>query len=192
MLDFTKAQKIRRPRIEAPPHAKHTEELAWSSRKLPRYVHQRFANGIYSPKTPQEAIEPLIIMTRDAGDPTSTAEKKTSAEEKRACGDYTQQHLWVGKKPVEEWRASIVEKLSDGEPRTFNRLMVELIDKTADICSGSTPEWAIWELVRDGVIEHTTSEPIFFKIRDTHNDQVEPAGNHAGSFEEGEARHGRR
>ena len=63
------------------------------------------------------------------------------------------------------WRAAILELLADGEPRTFNRLMVELADMEASLAFGMAPDVALWELVAEGRLEHTLEAPIFFRLR---------------------------
>ena len=58
----------------------------------------------------------------------------------------------------------ILELLSDGDPRTFNRIAVELWDVTADVAFGTAADEALWRLV-DSAIEHTLQAPIFFRLR---------------------------
>lgn len=63
------------------------------------------------------------------------------------------------------WKTSIAALLADGVPRTFNRIAVELSDMTADVVFGKAPDQALWELVHEGAIEHTTKAPILFRQR---------------------------
>lgn len=71
----------------------------------------------------------------------------------------------VKKLSVEHCRTAILALLSDGVPRTFNRIGVELWDKTADILFGSNPETAIWSLVESGHVEHTMEAPVHWRLR---------------------------
>jgi hypothetical protein len=66
---------------------------------------------------------------------------------------------------VDAWRWAIWQLLSDGQPRTFNRIGVELLDKTADVLLELPPDRALWSLVADKRVEHTTSAPILFRAR---------------------------
>ncbi len=69
------------------------------------------------------------------------------------------------KAPVAKWREQILAHLADGVPRTFNRIGVELCDRTADNLLGSSAEDALWSAVEDGLVEHTMTAPILFRIR---------------------------
>jgi hypothetical protein len=73
--------------------------------------------------------------------------------------------LWrqLGKHSVSEWAARILELLADGEPRTFNRIMVELADFGADTGFGENPDHALWHLVEQRKLVLTLEAPIFFK-----------------------------
>lgn len=61
------------------------------------------------------------------------------------------------------WRERIQKHLADGEPRTFNRICVELGDVTADVAFEKAPDHALWELVAQGAVEHTMTAPILFR-----------------------------
>ncbi len=65
---------------------------------------------------------------------------------------------------VDEWRHAIVAHLQDGVPRTFNQLCVELGDITADIAFEKGPDRALWDLVEEGILEHTLRAPIRFRL----------------------------
>lgn len=62
-----------------------------------------------------------------------------------------------------EWRRVIVNLLADGIPRTFNRVMVELIGMTADTAAGKNPEKGLWLGVEHGDLEYTSEAPILFR-----------------------------
>ncbi len=64
-----------------------------------------------------------------------------------------------------EWKRRLLKHLSDREPRTFNRICVELLDKTADIMFTTIVDDALWDLVRLKQIEHTTESPVLFRVR---------------------------
>ena len=67
------------------------------------------------------------------------------------------------KRGVAELGAEILQLLDDGRVRTFNRIAVELWDKTADLVFHEAPDHALWALVSSGDIEHTISAPILFR-----------------------------
>jgi hypothetical protein len=66
---------------------------------------------------------------------------------------------------ITEWYGKIHEHMRDYIPRTFNRMMVEMADITADIAFSEAPDHALWILVRDGRLIHTLEAPILFKRR---------------------------
>jgi hypothetical protein len=66
---------------------------------------------------------------------------------------------------VKDWKSAIWTLLSDGQPRTFNRIGVELVDKTADLLIDLPPDRALWALVAEGRVEHTMGAPILFRAR---------------------------
>lgn len=72
-------------------------------------------------------------------------------------------HLTFAKMNVAELRRAIWEHLADWEPRTLNRIGVELWDKTGSIIGGTNVEVALWDLVLAGRVEFTTVAPIYFR-----------------------------
>lgn len=66
---------------------------------------------------------------------------------------------------AEEWCARIVEHLADGEPRTLNRMAVEMVDATADVV-GDTAEAGLWLAVERGLVWWTPLAPIHFTLRE--------------------------
>ena len=64
----------------------------------------------------------------------------------------------------EEWARRILEHLSDGVPRTFNRIMVELAGITADVAFQHPPEQGLWLAVERGYLGWTREAPILFKL----------------------------
>lgn len=73
--------------------------------------------------------------------------------------------LSLAKQPASAFRDPILALLGDGVVRTFNRIGVELLDKTADVLFGLPPDHALWELVSEGLVEHTMTVPVFFRRR---------------------------
>lgn len=69
----------------------------------------------------------------------------------------------LAKSTVDEWKDPILAVLADGEPRTFNRIGVEVLDKTADVLFDMPPDHALWALVQERRIEHTLAAPILFR-----------------------------
>lgn len=66
---------------------------------------------------------------------------------------------------VEQHREVILAHLEDGEERTFNRICIELYDKTAIALLELPPELALWELTAAGLVEHTNNGPIRWRKR---------------------------
>lgn len=60
--------------------------------------------------------------------------------------------------------AEVLELLSDGEPRTLNRIGVELWDQTADVVDDRI-WWAIVDAVIEGQLEHCSRAPILLRRR---------------------------
>lgn len=68
---------------------------------------------------------------------------------------------------VARWKREILRLLGDREPRTFNRIVLELTDgqHTADIARGNDPDAALWSLVEAKNVEHTDESPVLFRKR---------------------------
>lgn len=100
-------------------------------------------------------------VARAADDP----ERRTRKQRRDELGRHTAVHGWrqLAKEPREAWAARIREHLADGEPRTFNRIMVELADTTADIAYMTPADAGLWELVAGGEVEHTARIPLLFR-----------------------------
>lgn len=60
------------------------------------------------------------------------------------------------------WRDRIVQHLSDGIPRTFNRIMVELADFTADVAAGTNADRGLWLGVEQKRLALTLEAPVLF------------------------------
>lgn len=102
-----------------------------------RYVHL-----IRAPSDPARSPRPGFASGRDQND------------EWRA----------IAKLPISRVKRAILHLLKDAVPRTFNRICVELWDKTADVLFETAPDAALWELVSEGELEHTLRAPILFRV----------------------------
>jgi hypothetical protein len=65
---------------------------------------------------------------------------------------------------VGHWRDRIVALLADGQPRTFNRIGVDLCGLTADVLFGGPADNALWSLVEKGALELTLEAPILLRL----------------------------
>ena len=70
----------------------------------------------------------------------------------------------LNKTPPEEWSSIIHDHLSDGVPRTFNRIMIELADVSADVAFRESPDQGLWALVEKNLIDHTATTPVYFFV----------------------------
>ena len=96
-----------------------------------------------------------VVLIRDQHDP----ERKKRGRE---AGD-VKPHLTLRKTTAVDWAERIASHLSDGVPRTFNRIAVELVDKTADVVCDTPVEAGLWLLVEQERIEYTPAAPVFFR-----------------------------
>lgn len=113
--------------------------------------------------SPRDGMEVFLHIVRAPDDP----ERRAKAKSLGGTGnndDATPTH-WskLVKMPVETCVKQIEALLADGKPRTFNAICVELWDKTADILFDENHDHALWRLVAEGRVEHTTVTPIFFR-----------------------------
>ena len=99
----------------------------------------------------------FVHLIRHEADPTRSSRPRGGRDDRAP-------HRTLNRKTSRELERQILELLSDGEPRTFNRIAVELWDVSTDIAFGTAPDEALWRLV-DSAIEHTLQAPIFFRIR---------------------------
>lgn len=111
----------------------------------------------------RSGINIYVHLIRGSEDPERTP--------RREAGDHLRDtlSLWrrrLMKDSAETWAERILAYLSADElPRTFNRIAVEMIDKTADIVHGSPFEDGLWLLVERKQVEHTIAAPVYFRIR---------------------------
>jgi len=72
------------------------------------------------------------------------------------------------------WEPRILGLLSDGRPRTFNEIGVTLTDKSADVLYATPVDKALWSLVTDCAIEHTNEAPLYFRVKGSTQDPLDP------------------
>jgi hypothetical protein len=99
-----------------------------------------------------------VVIIRAKGDPERSPRPSSKSDP---------DHALAWKKKVqtgtpEEWADRIVKLLSDGVHRTFNRIVVELADTTADVAFGERPEQGLWLAVERGDLMLTHEAPILF------------------------------
>ena len=73
------------------------------------------------------------------------------------------QRVALKKTKPEAWATQILKLLSDGKPRTLNRIGIELVDKTADITAFTPFGAGLWLLVKNGDVEYTPKSPVYFR-----------------------------
>lgn len=56
---------------------------------------------------------------------------------------------WQRTHSVKEYKKLILDLLEDTDPRTFNRICLELTGTTADVWYEKAPDLALWELVKE-------------------------------------------
>jgi redox-regulated HSP33 family molecular chaperone len=66
---------------------------------------------------------------------------------------------------------ALLKHLSEEEPKTLNRLGVEIWDKTADVTMGTQVEEVLWKLCESGTVAFTQRAPIMFKLN-ASNDRI--------------------
>jgi len=119
------------------------EELHWVTGCRPDYSAQPMAQ--------------YTIMIRADDDPERKPRPKGGQKDRRP-------HLTIAKWSIEDIKAKLLEHLSDGEPRTFNRIGIELWDKGGDLLAGTKVEEALWELVEEYEVGCTVRAPIRFVV----------------------------
>jgi len=98
-------------------------------------------------------IYKYLIMIRAPDDPERRLKKQVDVFP----------HHTLAKMKFEDIRDLILFHLMDGQPRTLNRIGVELWDKTSDITGMTQVEEALWCLVESRKLEHTMATPILFR-----------------------------
>lgn len=95
-------------------------------------------------------------------------ESREARQERLGVEGAARQWVTLTRGDVQAWKVAIERLLGDGEPRTFNRIVLELTDgsMTADTAFGKDPDSALWALVEAGVIWWTPEAPIHFLHRE--------------------------
>jgi len=106
----------------------------------------------------REGLAAYTHLVRAPGDPQRTPRPKGGHQDRAP-------HRTLAKRPAAELEELLLEGLADGEPRTFNRLGVEIFDLTADVLFTTPVNAALWRLVDRGEIEHTLEAPVLFRRR---------------------------
>ena len=105
----------------------------------------------------RSGIAQYVHLIRATGDPERTP-RPLGGREDRAP------HLTLAEVPIPTCETRILGLLSDGVPRSFNRIGVELLDHTADTLLNSPYDRALWNLVERAELEHTMDAPILFRV----------------------------
>lgn len=107
-------------------------------------------------------MEQFVHLVRAPEDP----QRSSREHRRRLVEDVNEEWRRVtGRDTFDEWRSRIVALLSDGRARTFNAIVVEIADITADVAFTKAPEKALWSLVSESNVEHTIHAPIRFRAR---------------------------
>lgn len=108
----------------------------------------------------REGLAAFTILIRSPDDPERGDIRKMPEHLRDRKAEWLRK---MKKMPVDVAAEMIFDLLGDGYPRTFNRISVELWDKTADVLFEQPPFHAIWKLVADKRIEHTMRSPVLFR-----------------------------
>lgn len=102
------------------------------------------------------------VMIRAPWDPERRPREVTQAE----YGHRVSAVRWREWRKVtaEEWCERIAAHLEDGEPRTLNRMAVEIVDATADMVGDAAID-GLWLAVERGLICWTPQAPVHFTAR---------------------------
>lgn len=100
---------------------------------------------------------PCAHLRRAKGDPRARARDDRAAlvAWRRAVND-------AGPGPM---IVRVGEHMADGAPRSFQRLAVELLGRDGVDAFGTAFDEAVWLLVEEGLLEHTTTLPMVFRRR---------------------------
>jgi hypothetical protein len=116
---------------------------------------QTWVTGRYADRS---GMAKYLHLVRAPGDPERRPRPKGGVAERAP-------HRKLGRTSAAKWEPLLLAALEDGEPRTFNRLGVELFDLTADVICTTPVDTALWNLVDRGLLEHTMELPILFRRR---------------------------
>ena len=108
----------------------------------------------------REGLDSFLHLVRSPSDPTRLSREGRKGRECAWKHD-------LRKSSKGRWLAGMQELLSDGQPRTFNRIVLELssYEYAADVAFGTVADDALWELVGAEALEHTLATPVLFRGR---------------------------
>jgi hypothetical protein len=116
-----------------------------------------------TPSEPERELQFFCGMPGREGDRIYTHLIRDKHDPERPPRDgQTMRWRTIREHSVDEWRMRIVHLLSDGTPRTFNRIMLELAGFTADVCASSNADKGLWKAVRQHQLLLTLEAPVFF------------------------------
>lgn len=116
----------------------------WQTGPVDRSGASVYAHLVRAKDDPERS--PRAAMGTDGSDPKSTWLRR------------------LKKDPARVWADRIAAHLADGVPRTFNRIAVELLDKTADTVFDSPFDHGLWLLVGEGRLAYTDETPVLFRL----------------------------
>ncbi len=91
----------------------------------------------------------LIMWT---GDPPETMGRGKGKQEldENICSEGRSSTHWKRTHSAEVYKEKIMSLMSDGEPRTFNRICVEITGTNGNVWFEKEPDIALWSLVEEG------------------------------------------
>lgn len=117
-------------------------------------VAREVAEGWCSGLPERGGLDGFIHIVRGEGDPERPPRGAMGPTDWKRINDLT---------PA-QWAQRIVDHLSDGEPRTFNRIAVELMGITADVAYCENPDKGLWHAVEMGKLLWSTGSPVLFTV----------------------------
>ena len=109
----------------------------------------------------REGMETYLHMVRATDDPERSPRAKMGTKGSDPTREYAKR---LRKDTPRHWAERIAEHIADGKARTYNRICVEMLDKTADVLHDTPFDDAIWLLVEEKRVEHTCEIPILFRL----------------------------
>ncbi len=125
------------------------EQLSLLQPQAPTEVDSGWFSGIPD----RDGIGSYVHLIRGSGDPDRAERGALGSTDWRNVND-----LGVG-----QWARRIEQHLSDGQPRTFNRLAVELTGLTADVVFEENFDHGLWHAVEQGKVVWTAEAPVLFR-----------------------------
>lgn len=113
-----------------------------------------------------KGADKYTIVIRHPDDPERAPRPKGGRKDKAP-------HRSLNKMSEKKIARQVLQLLGDGEPRTLNRIGVELWGKTADVTFGTRVEDVLWQMCKDGYLSFTMRAPIMFKSNSRNKREVE-------------------